>query len=62
VLFRSNSQGQCDVSSWYDVVAVAAGAEHSLGLRSDGTVLSTGSNNHGQCSVEEWQLGNGGTA
>lgn len=31
-----------------DVVAIAAGTEHVLALRSDGTVLAWGSNSHGQ--------------
>ena len=31
--------------------AVAGGENHSLGLKSDGTILSWGSNNHSECSV-----------
>ena len=34
--------------------AVAAGAFHSVGLRSDGTAVATGSNAVGQCDVGEW--------
>ncbi len=49
-----NSFGQCDVSSWSDVVAVYAGANFTIGLRSDGRVLATGDNTHGQCNVSEW--------
>lgn len=45
--------GQCDVSSWTDVVAVAAGAYHTLGLRADGTVLAAGDDRYGQCDVGE---------
>ena len=37
-----NSWGQCDVGSWRDIVAVAAGYTYSLGLRSDGTVVMAG--------------------
>lgn len=49
---------------WSDVVAVAAGnvhaapntgRSHSVGLRSDGTVLATGWDKDGQCDVHEWR-------
>ena len=32
-----NDDGACDVSDWTDVVAVSAGSEHTVGLKSDGT-------------------------
>ena len=50
----SNSDGQCRVEVWHDVVAVAAGYNHSLGLRSDGRVLAVGDNASGQCDVGNW--------
>lgn len=34
---------------------VAAGKKHSVGLRSDGTLLSAGSNENGQRNVSEWE-------
>jgi len=34
-----------------DFVAVAAGGEYSLGVKSDGTVVAWGRNNDGQCNV-----------
>ena len=46
-----NNYGQCDISGWRDVVAVAAGNvhmatntanAHTLGLESDGTVVAEG--------------------
>ncbi len=37
-----NGAGQCDVSGWTDVAAVAAGSYHTAGLRLDGTVLTVG--------------------
>ncbi|MNJ73831.1 hypothetical protein D3C77_706790 [compost metagenome] len=49
-----NEQGQCDVSSWRDIVAVAAGCTHTIGLKSDGTVVAVGSNEFGQCDVSGW--------
>ena len=50
----SNSHGQCDVQGWSDVVAVAAGSLHTLGLRDDGTVLAAGCNEFNQCNVDLW--------
>ncbi len=34
---------------------VAAGKKHSIGLRSDGTVISAGSNENGQRNVSDWE-------
>ena len=39
---------------WRDLVAVSAGREHTVGLRSDGTVVATGDNGYGQCDVSGW--------
>ena len=36
VAVGSNSNGKCDVESWEDIVQVAAGEEHTVGLRKDG--------------------------
>ena len=40
---------------WRDIVAVAAGCTHTLGLRSDGAVVSAGDNRFGQCDVGGWR-------
>ena len=37
-----NKYGQCNVSEWEDVIAIAAGRRCSVGLKKDGTVLATG--------------------
>ena len=50
----SNSDGQCDVTGWSEIIAVSAGSSHAVGLRSDGTVVATGSNAGGQCDVSGW--------
>lgn len=47
--------GECNVFTWWDIVAVAAGDHHSVGLKNDGTVVATGDNSSGQCNVETWQ-------
>ncbi len=44
-----------DVSHWEDIVAVSAGANHALGLKSDGTVVSTGNGSNGQKNTSEWK-------
>ena len=52
-----NNDDQCDVSDWRDIVAVAAGAWHTVGLKSDGTVVATeykGYFDDGQCDVFGW--------
>ena len=55
---------QCKTSYWRDIVAVAAGDYHTVGLRSDGTVVATNApeNNSkytvfdaGQCKVSGWK-------
>jgi len=44
-----------------DLVQVAAGAYHTIGLKSDGTVVAAGPNggdyDYGQCEVNDWNLG-----
>ncbi|MGA1823914.1 MAG: hypothetical protein ACMUIP_04550 [bacterium] len=49
--------GQCDVNSWTDIQQIATGGHHTLGLKSDGTVMAVGSNRYGQCDVSSWNLG-----
>ena len=51
-----NKYGQCNVESWNDIVAIYAGDMHTVGLKSDGTVIATGKNDVGQCDTGEWKL------
>ncbi|MEH7753854.1 RCC1 domain-containing protein, partial [Bacillus toyonensis] len=37
-----------------DIVAIAAGCAHTVGLKSDGTVVAVGNNEFGQCDVGSW--------
>jgi alpha-tubulin suppressor-like RCC1 family protein len=46
--------GQLDVGSWMNITRVAAGWGHTVGLRSDGTVVAAGGNPSGQCNVTGW--------
>jgi len=50
-----NEYGQCNVSDWHDIVAIAAGCAHTIGLKSDGTVVAVGDNEYGQCDVSGWR-------
>ncbi|RDU24138.1 RCC1 domain-containing protein [Anaerosacchariphilus polymeriproducens] len=41
--------------AWTDIVDIATGAEHYVGLKSNGRVLFSGSNEDKQCEVNEWK-------
>ncbi len=51
----SNLYGECEAIAWRDIKALACGANHTLGLRSDGTVIAVGCNRFGQCDVDKWR-------
>jgi alpha-tubulin suppressor-like RCC1 family protein len=40
-----------DLSDWTDIVAISAGGNHILGLKSDGTIAAAGNNQYGQCDA-----------
>jgi alpha-tubulin suppressor-like RCC1 family protein len=44
---------ESDVGEWTDIIQVAAGL-HTVGLKSDGTVVAVGDNEYGQCDVGNW--------
>jgi alpha-tubulin suppressor-like RCC1 family protein len=50
----SLDDGQCEVESWTDITQVAAGYAHTVGLKSDMTVVAVGNNDDGQCEVASW--------
>ena len=39
---------------WTNIIDVAAGNSHYVGLKSDGTVVAVGDNKCGQCDVSDW--------
>ena len=44
-----------DVSpGWTGIIQVAAGTHHTVGVKSDGTVVAVGNNDDGQCNVGGW--------
>jgi hypothetical protein len=47
--------GNLQVDTWSNITQIALGESHTVGLRSDGTVIAVGSNYRGQCDVEKWQ-------
>ena len=59
VAVGDNDDGQCEVADWTDIVAVSAGDWHTVGLKSDGTVVATkytgdSEDYYGQCDVADW--------
>ncbi len=54
VAVGNNFYGQCNVSSWTDIIQVATGGGHTVGLKIDGTVVAVGDSNEGQCNVNSW--------
>ena len=51
----NNSNGECNVSGWTDIVAVSAGTNYTLGLKADGTVVATGKSGIRQINVDGWK-------
>ena len=42
------------MNGWKNIVQIAAGSWHTVGLRVDGTVVATGYNEYGQFNVSGW--------
>ena len=45
---------QRDLYDWTDVIAIDAGLNHTVGMKSDGTLITCGSNDSGQRDIENW--------
>ena len=56
VAIGDNDYGQCDVTGWRDIVAIAAKSDCTIGLKANGKVIATGDNRQGQCNVINWKL------
>ena len=48
-----NDDWQCNLTYWSNIVAISAGWDYTVGLKSDGSVVTVG-NNDGQCNVSDW--------
>lgn len=46
---------ECAVGDWRDVVAVAAGSHHIVGVDARGRVWAAGDDRRGQCEVGGWR-------
>jgi len=46
--------GTCGTENWHDIVAIAAGSYHTVGLTKLGKVVATGRNEKNQCCTYEW--------
>ncbi len=55
VAVACSKHNRFNVSQWQNIVAVACGNFHAAGLKSDGTVVATGSTIMGRCNVGHWQ-------
>ncbi len=62
VAVGDNTYDQCEVSSWTNIVAIAAGDWHTVGLKADGTVVATGNDGTANfnrykncCSLDDWK-------
>lgn len=49
-----NDNGQCNVTTWTDIVQIVCNQWHTVGLKKDGTCIAVGQNDNGQCNVTEW--------
>lgn len=50
---KGNRGTRLDVGDWTDIVAISA-SSHTVGLKSDGTVVACGVDGEGQCNVTKW--------
>ena len=42
------------MDQWTDIVSIDSGYSHTVGLKSDGTVVAAGRTQDGECEVEGW--------
>lgn len=50
-----SDQNQCNVSKWKNIISISAHNDHTIGLKSDHTVISAGDNTYGQRKVGGWK-------
>ena len=55
VMITGNDDISSSVARWRDIVAVATSAQHTVGLKSDGTVVAVGNRKTGACDVDSWR-------
>ena len=55
VAVGQNHSGECDVSSWTDIMDIRCGAFYTLGLKYDGTVVCAGLNGKATEAIGKWK-------
>ena len=53
--YNKKGYNQYDVNNWGDIVRISSKNGHTVGMKSDGTVVAAGLNNYGQCDVSGWK-------
>jgi len=53
VAVGDNIAGECNVGGWADIIQISAGGLHTVGLKSDGTVVAAGP----EVELAKWNLG-----
>lgn len=54
IYFVDYFNNRSEIQQWRDIIAVSTGNQHTVGLRSDGTVVAAGENMYGECDVSDW--------
>ena len=49
----ANHFGQCDVADWNNIVAISANSGYAIGLRSDGTLITSGHGSNGETRQDQ---------
>ena len=52
---KNNSKNNYSIDEFAQRDTVNTGALHTVGLKSDGSVVAVGNNTHGQCDVSDWR-------
>ena len=53
--YGESTYKQLNFKGWSDIVQISAGGFHTVGLKSDGSVLATGFNDFGQINASSWK-------
>lgn len=54
VLYAGKQSSWYNASKWEEIVCIAAGRNHAVGLKYDGTVVATGNTEFGRCDISGW--------
>jgi alpha-tubulin suppressor-like RCC1 family protein len=51
-----NSNGECNVTNWKNIIDIDTGIWFTLGITKDNKFIATGWNEWNQCDVNEWNV------